>query len=78
MDNIYLLKETKITKLLQIIDQFDDRMERFNEKYNNMYTYDINVYKDYDEEEEKIYVAEINIKSARKHDKDTDFFGLLD
>ena len=61
MNKTYSIKEKKISKLLEAIDSFKDRMDNFNTKYNNVYSYGIDVYED-SEESKGSYIADIKIK----------------
>ena len=62
MEEKYHLKKKKISELLDVLDSFEDRMSQFNEKFNNKYTYGIDVYQEDDEDSNgAIFVADINI-----------------
>ena len=73
MENTYSLKEKKISKLLDILDSFKTRIDNFNSKYNNCYTYGIDVYKD-SEASKGSYIADINIK---RNEPNTDTVRVL-
>ena len=69
MDNTYIVHRKKISTLLNEVDSFLNRMNIFNDKYNNVYTYGVDIYSETDTGSKgKVYVAEIKIKRDGKKD----------
>ena len=64
MNNTYILKKKKIVDLVEEIDSFKTRIDIFNNKYNNRYSYGIDIYSEEDEESKgSLYIAKLNIKT---------------
>lgn len=69
MDNTYIVHRKKISTLLNEVDSFLNRMGIFNDKYNNVYTYGVDIYSETDtKSKSKVYVAEIKIKRDGEKD----------
>jgi hypothetical protein len=63
MNETYVVEEKKLSKLLDIIDGFKEKMDKFNNKFGNQYTYGIDMYSEDDKTSEgKIHTALINVK----------------
>ena len=63
MNNTYIVHRKKISTLINEVDSFLTRMLSFNEKYNNVYTYSVDIYSETDDvSKDKLYVGEINIE----------------
>jgi hypothetical protein len=62
MEKSYLIEKAKISDLLNELDNFKTKMDSFNNKYGDLYDYDIEIYTDDKKPNKKsLYKAEINI-----------------